>query len=1042
MDINLGLATLTVDPTTQADVWQAISGNSTFPDRNIKIGDISAKYSSGNITLTQGGSNVSLSASLSASSHSGIGIYTTASAAIQDLGLNPSVTPAFPADADDRFILLSFQTTAQGSVSGTAPVGVVGSVTFGAKANAATCFAVLQRFKVGTPAQTVLKNAAACVKLPSQVHTAADLAQGTWIIAEVDGSLGLSAGAQIGYAYKYTRDLPTDLQKLGLSPDLSVKVNLAAAATVTYNVSGRYLVMVGRPSKIDDQVIALQVNKGDSYGYDFGLNLSAGVQMTPIIPAKGEDLIAASFGVFGPQIVTDVNNSIAALEAWSGKGDLAQNTAALTIKSAEALLSNITGTNVIAEAVTRVKGALASWNGLVMQGSNELQTLVWDLLGKPSNTDKALIEKLLKDLQNETSFNQAISDGLQTVNGQSWLSAMANAIGAGPVLSLGSNQKSVQTIAGYALDALGDGSNGNILSALQSYISQRFGLTPLTSALNAATTPDGLDQWVRDRLAALFNQPLTLALLKKITTTINSLETKFTELYSKTSAALTKKYNFQFAASYGSTVSNATLLNLSFDLTKPGVQEVYVKVLGGNTSAIFGLDAPLDGLTITRAAMTHSIHSVATTSLTIPYLPTLTAMQQNDVTTSLSFEHNGADMVGTLDATDQDTKSNRYSSLLELAMNLGIKGGALTSISGSMAYELRVVAKGATTAQVAATTNGFVEAYLSSKFPPNAYSTRLLTDFDRAVDLPTASLGDMLISMQVAIDGDFLAAWVVPKEKLTAAQIAASKVVQQRLREYTHRAFFAKTRPEDLDGWATLPLLVWEAFPICTGIKWDYQTGTLSSTNTGNDFYLSGNENDDSLYKALINSTAPKYDNQPGLGRLHLVAAVAYQEILAAGVSKPKLVFSPTDTAASQMVSFALNNSGFTQVRALALAEATVVHGVANALKEISNAAADISLSNPSQLLVSLAEFGAILTESLNTNMTNLFTSATDMRSFGPMLFVELTRALAANSAVQAKAMLELKSLRPGHSFDNATYVTGSEPTPDQVAVSQSVVSA
>ncbi|WP_419806877.1 hypothetical protein [Terriglobus sp.] len=115
---------------------------------------------------------------------------------------------------------------------------------------------------------------------------------------------------------------------------------------------------------------------------------------------------------------------------------------------------------------------------------------------------------------------------------------------------------------------------------------------------------------------------------------------------------------------------------------------------------------------------------------------------------------------------------------------------------------------------------------------------------------------------------------------------------------------------------------------------------------------------------------------------------------------------------------------------------------MAKALKDISDAATDIPAFDPSQLLDRLAAFGADLTRALDQNMSNLFASG-NLRLFGPMLFVEVTRALAgANSRVQPKAMLELKSLQPRHSFDLASYVSGSEPPFEQVAVSQTIVNS
>ena len=345
--------------------------NSAFPDRVVAFGDLKAQYSGGEIPIPLGGgANVSLTASFTAGGHSGIGIFASASAAITSLGLEPSLTPEFPADQNDRFLLVSFDATAQGNVSGKAPVGVLTSVTFGAQASGSTLLAVLYRFQNDAGARTVLEQAGTCVKLPREVNSAADLLEGAWIIAEVDGSLALSAGATVGYDYTYTRDLPTNLQQLGLSRNLSVKVNTAAAATVTYNVSRRYLVMLGRPSLTADQVLALQVNKGSSYGYTFGLNLSAGVQMDPLLPQNGMVLVAASFGIFGPQIVADVSKSNTAIEAWSN-GDLAANTAPLTINTAKPMLTAVTGINAdakLAEATGVLKDALTTWNALAGKG--------------------------------------------------------------------------------------------------------------------------------------------------------------------------------------------------------------------------------------------------------------------------------------------------------------------------------------------------------------------------------------------------------------------------------------------------------------------------------------------------------------------------------------------------------------------------------------------------------------------------------------------------------------------------------------------------
>ncbi|WP_419806876.1 hypothetical protein [Terriglobus sp.] len=916
MDIDLGLAKLTVNAMTHADVWQALEKDAPFPDRDIAIGDTSAQYANGNIPLPiGGGANVTLSASFSAGGRTGIGVFGSAANAIAGLGLDPSVTPDFPANAEDRFLLISFDATVQGSLSGTAPIGVVGSATFGAKSSGATRFAVLYRFHKDTGARTTLQRAAACIKLPRQIRTAANLSQGAWIIAEVDGSLALSMDARVGYDYTYTRDLPDTLQQLGLSKDLSVKVDAAATATVDYSVSGRYLVMLGRPLLLADQVVALQINKGSSYGYGFGLSLSAGVQLSQILPAKGEDLVAASFGVFGPQIVADVSKSIATLEAWS-TGDLGENAAALTITTAKKLLTAVTGVDAdaaLAEATGLLKGALVKWNALAQRASTDLQTLAWNALGDPANRAEILV--LLTDLRDQNSFEKALSDGLQTLPGQSWLMAIADAVGSGSVLSLGAHQADVQKIASYALDMLSDGP-GNVIRKLQEYVMQRFNLLvqnalplaagssadPVGDAIATASDPAKLNVWVQNRLAAFFDKTvLSSDDLRHIQSAIKGLLTRFDDLYAKTAAALTQKYNFTFASSYQTVTENQTLLNLSFDLSSAAAP-LFLQVLDGDTSAVFRMQAPQAGLTIHSAVMSHGIHSTAKTSLTIPFLASATT----DLTSSvaqLTFDQNGADLLGYVNATNQ-VQGNRYRSMLKLALKLGIKGTGLTCLDGSLSYEMRAVAKNASKAIVSQATGTFATTYLSSKLPGTSYYDKLLADFDHAIDLPTSEFGDMLMSMQLAIDGNLLSAWVVPPEQLKRTQITASQVVQRCLRDYTHRLYFASA--SDIDSWATLPLLVWESFPVCTGVDWDAQAETLSSTNTGKDFYLS-NEDGDPLLKALINAASVN-TGSPGndWGHLTLRAAFAYQEVLDLGIHNPKLILSPANHGSHQMSAYAL----------------------------------------------------------------------------------------------------------------------------------------
>ena len=74
------------------------------------------------------------------------------------------------------------------------------TATFGADAKQTGAFALLHRFAPTDPAQQVLSGLIASWQLPRQVSGPADLRPGTWLIAELDGSLSHSLGVQYSFS--------------------------------------------------------------------------------------------------------------------------------------------------------------------------------------------------------------------------------------------------------------------------------------------------------------------------------------------------------------------------------------------------------------------------------------------------------------------------------------------------------------------------------------------------------------------------------------------------------------------------------------------------------------------------------------------------------------------------------------------------------------------------------------------------------------------------------------------------------------------------
>ena len=121
-----------------------------------------------------------------------------------------------------------------------------------------------------------------------------------------------------------------------------MKIDAAATATFGIEVSGRYLVVVGRES--DDaasQKLRLRLFKLKSNGMQFGLNLKVGViGIDTLTPDSVDDFVKAVFGVHGAQIVS----ALGQIEKWTDpEKSVGELVAGLTNERALALLKYFTG---------------------------------------------------------------------------------------------------------------------------------------------------------------------------------------------------------------------------------------------------------------------------------------------------------------------------------------------------------------------------------------------------------------------------------------------------------------------------------------------------------------------------------------------------------------------------------------------------------------------------------------------------------------------------------------------------------------------------
>src|SRR5262249_44560097 len=140
--------------------------------------------------------------------------------------------------------------------------------------------------------------------LPSQFSTLEDLAPGTWIITEIDGSIALSLGAEYGYDFNWVRE---SVELGGLSGDIGLKVQVGVSATFGFEASGQYALALGRAPGTDQ--IRVQLFRLDRKGVSLAYSAGATAQGSfgGLLPDHFDDFVSGVFGLHGLQVLKDLD---------------------------------------------------------------------------------------------------------------------------------------------------------------------------------------------------------------------------------------------------------------------------------------------------------------------------------------------------------------------------------------------------------------------------------------------------------------------------------------------------------------------------------------------------------------------------------------------------------------------------------------------------------------------------------------------------------------------------------------------------------------
>lgn len=1013
--------TVAVSLATDADVLQAILGDKPFPTRpngKLELGSVMLQAQGGNqVTFNAGQGSISFD--FSAGFHTGLGVFDQAADAIGSLQLNapPQLDLTLGADPASRYLLMLWGYQASGSFSGSHPIGALGTVTFGAQASGDAVYAVLHRFPGTTGASTVIGDTVQSWRLPRHVAKAGDLKPGTWVLAQADGSIAIQVAAQLGYNFDFVRQA----NLLGITRQLGARIDAGVKATFGFNASGRYIVVIGRES--DSPTVRLRLYKQSDQGFDFGLNLSVGVQEKGDLPANIDDFVKAVFGVHGLQVVKDLH----LISDWTDPAkDLGQTAARLLNDTGLDLLTKATGIDARKEfekARQLVLHAFVQWDALPQRAA----AAVWRILGKldaPATNEFQTFLTALAD-PDPQSRASALSKALQQITfGDTPQGQFLAAIADQGLLALGGQLDRVQQAASQTLNIL----NGGIIKQIQDFINQRLDLNAVRNVVTQNDF-DKLDGWLVKRLGDFLDKELDLAALKEVQVAINTVIQKASDIYDRALKALTNHYSLDFAATYQRSKTDTALLDVNFDLSDPAASSLLQEVVARSVLDRL-LTTKVPGVTLNQATLSHEIKRTSDVQVHMPFFDS-DVQHINDSLATLTVEHDsGRVLAYQLGATDTVTAKNRYRSQLSLLGNLKVINGAIQMAPGedqALAYQSLQIKSKMTLSELEFRTKPFIQANLGSVFTDDASLDRFYLALDQTISNMLSNrnndFGDVAVNLQVALPASVLDAWFQSRTagELKSASMLMSRALQARLKQLIPLYYFqnlGNLQPNE----TAAALLIWAAFPVSTSI--DFQDGQIRRFNTDQDVFW--NFPDPNLRRSVAFDVHTTRSLVPALMNAH-------ERLIDAGDSHTAAFFTADGAATFQQ--FATNTTGDVLLQSLLFTEAQMVSGAETALKDVQDLLSNAA-TVPTLAMARLADFGATITSTFNKRLSIYGNES--LRTLNSMLLAEASAAMSPGLAPSiAMAMLNLLVLKPQHTFQLAGFLNGDLPARNEVAVSQ-----
>ncbi len=994
-------------------------------------GKLSAK--TGDINFGGGGSTGAVS--FRAGVTGGL-LFTKAAADLPE----PLAALAIPEAGVARFGALRWGYDIGASGKGSVALGMGGSVKFGVEAQSTGEFVVARAWadepKAGDAARALIQ----AWRLPRQVASPDDLEPGTWIAAEIDGEFKASIGAQFGYDYSWVRTVAA----VGLSGDIGLKIQAAAAVTVGLHAAGKYLLIVARESlQPASRVLRVRVSKLNRKGWNFALD--AGVDVTPstgkFLPEQMDDFVKAVLGVHGPQLVKDLQT----FRDWVDPSvPLPERFAGFVSHYAVSQLGGTAGSQVTA-ARAKIGQVLKAWDHLPAKVSS----LLWDQLrgagvgelepwlrGVASSDSATIRAKIKETLGSPAFFSTPVGAWLSNVLEGKLLDAALKPSAA----------TTVKDLAKKTLTVLG----ADVLKELVSFSNERFEIAKIQQAV-ALTDPKKLEPWLAEKLREFIGAKVDVKGLEQVRKALFTLLAKGQEIYDAALKSLNQTYGFAFHHEYARTTTKTALFDAEFDFDANPALGTFVRAaLDGDWTSM--LLQPTPGLVLRGAVLTHGLKRTSAVEITLPYFNSRIDKITESIAKMTVVDEGGRLLMYELKADDRIIARNKWQSALTLSGKIAAAITGVRDFTSAGAeedlrysYTFRLAARDVRTLQL----ERRIEPVVKDLFPKAFQETSLhewTIDLDKSADeverqsggMPNGSgnIGDVLASLEVSAPGRAVAAWLkAPAAGTPEARryLDLSIRMQKTMRRLIPLCYFEDAK--DYVGQEmriAAPLLAYSCLPLTAKCK--IQNGLILDTvkDPTKDFYWDITNRD--LLVSMLNLPESRMRLGVEMDRIH--------QMLKDRNNKFAGDYDPMNPAsAARLLELALESKLFTG--SLLFAESETISHAVNAALEMSKFTANAG-KDPEAALESLAEFGEKLTQTFNSGLSSLFDRGNTLRQLGTVIFLEASRAFDPEldaAAPVARLVITLLRSSPDNSAIMKAYLAeGKEPNAKAIAMQQPVV--